>query len=207
MSFTRPPQARDGRHGLLVRSGSREPSPQQRSHFRHAHTHVRLWTPSTLAAKTRVARDRHRRDWRSLQLLCAPQARTSRDAALRVECASRWEACRDGRLDRAGQRRAAPTPSASPSGERGCESSHLAHTLCCTTQKWGAVVFVDEFPGSRAPDRAFPPRLAFDRACRLSMPDLPARARSSRTSVRERVPKRACKPFSQVHACVIYQRP
>ena len=113
-------------HGLLERSGSREPKPMQRSHFRHAHAHVRFRAPSSLAASLAMARQHHRCDRNSLRPQCSSSA-SSRGAALRVECASRSEACRIGRRDRAGQRRAAFTPSALPSGERGRESSRLAH--------------------------------------------------------------------------------
>ena len=57
---------------------------------------------------------------------------------------------------------------------------------CCSSQKRGAAVFVDEGPGLRAPDRAFPPRLALERASSRRVPHLPARAAPSRTSVRDR---------------------
>ena len=56
---------------------------------------------------------------------CSSSA-SSRWTALRAECASRSEACRDGRRDGAGQRCAALTPYASASGERGRESQQLA---------------------------------------------------------------------------------
>ena len=56
---------------------------------------------------------------------CSSSA-SSRCAALRAECSSRSEACRNGRRDVAGRRRAAFTPYASASGERGRESQQLA---------------------------------------------------------------------------------
>ena len=176
-------------HGLLERSGSREPKPMQRSHFRHAHAHVRFRAPSSLAASLAMARQHHRCDRNSLRPQCSSSA-SSRGAALRVECASRSEACRIGRRDRAGQRRAAFTPSTFAIWRARSRVQPPRAQLCCSTQKQGAAVFLDEGRQPRALNRAFPPALATERACGFVLRSMPGRARSSRTWVFETEQKR-----------------